>query len=212
MKRTFQSALLLTILSFCTKNLSAQTFQDFFKPETNVTWLGIDFTDVKVIGHTDIDLEDLATRQFQGINELVLAEPKKFDLPKAFHKESVASDLSLVKAKNKGISDSQIKSDNDADLARFSNATIDKMVKSYDFGSKKGIGVIFFMEGMSKKKERSYIWVTFIDMGSKKVLYTERMEEKVGGFGLRNYYAKSIYEALEDIEKKYKDWKKANGG
>jgi len=38
------------------------------------------------------------------------------------------------------------------------------------------------------------------------------MEEKVGGFGLRNYYAKSIYEALEDIEKKYKDWKKANGG
>jgi len=212
MKRTLQSALLLTILSFCTKNLSAQTFQDFFKPETNVTWLGIDFTDVKVMGHTDMELEDLATRQFQGINELVLAEPKKFDLPKAFHKESVASDLSLVKAKNKGISDSQIKSDNDADLARFSNATIDKMVKSYDFGSKKGIGVIFFMEGMSKKKERSYIWVTFIDMGSKKVLYTERMEEKVGGFGLRNYYAKSIYEALEDIEKKYKDWKKANGG
>ena len=212
MKRTLQSALLLTILSFCTKNLSAQTFQDYFKPETNVTWLGIDFTDVKVIGHTDMDLEDLATRQFQGINELVLAEPKKFDLPKAFHKESVASDLSLVKAKNKGISDSQIKSDNDADLARFSNATIDKMVKSYDFGSKKGIGVIFFMEGMSKKKERSYIWVTFIDMGSKKVLYTERMEEKVGGFGLRNYYAKSIYEALEDIEKNYKDWKKANGG
>ena len=212
MKRTFQSALLLTILSFCTKNLSAQTFQDFFKPETNVTWLGIDFTDVKVMGHTDMELEDLVARQFQGINELVLAEPKKFDLPKAFHKESVASDLSLVKAKNKGISDSQIKSDNDADLARFSNATIDKMVKSYDFGSKKGIGVIFFMEGMSKKKERSYIWVTFIDMGSKKVLYTERMEEKVGGFGLRNYYAKSIYEALEDIEKKYKDWKKANGG
>ena len=212
MKRTLQSALLLTILSFCTKNSSAQTFQDFFKPETNVTWLGIDFTDVKVMGHTDMELEDLATRQFQGINELVLAEPKKFDLPKAFHKANVESDLSFVKAKNKGLSDSQIKSDNDADLARFSNATIDKMVKSYDFGSKKGIGVIFFMEGMSKKKERSYIWVTFIDMGSKKVLYTERMEEKVGGFGLRNYYAKSIYEALEDIEKKYKDWKKANGG
>jgi hypothetical protein len=212
MKRTFQSALLLMILSFCTKNSFAQTFQDYFKPETKVTWLGIDFTDVKVIGHTDIDLEDLAARQFQGINELVLAEPKKFELDKAFHKENVESDLSLVKAKNKSVTDSQIKSDNDADLARFSSATIDKMVKGYDFGSKKGIGVIFFMEGMSKKKERSYIWVTFIDMPSKKVLYTERMEEKVGGFGLRNYYAHSIYEALEDIEKKFKDWKKANGG
>ena len=212
MKHILKSALLLAILSCCIGKLNAQTFQEVLNPETKITWLGIDFTDVKVMGHTDIELEDLAERQFQGINELVLAEPKKFDLPKAFHKANVESDLSFVKAKNKGLSDSQIKSDNDADLARFSNATIDKMVKSYDFGSKKGIGVIFFMEGMSKKKERSYIWVTFIDMGSKKVLYTERMEEKVGGFGLRNYYAKSIYEALEDIEKKYKDWKKANGG
>ncbi|QEC69465.1 hypothetical protein FRZ67_19960 [Panacibacter ginsenosidivorans] len=211
MKHTFKSTLLLTVLSFCIGTLSAQTFQDYFKPETNITWLGIDFTDVKVLGHTDIEVEDLATRYFEGINELVLAEPKKFDLAKAFHKATVESDLSFVKAKNKGISDSKIKSANDADMARFSKPTIDKMVKGYDFGNKKGIGVIFFMEGMSKTKERSSMWVTFIDMSSKKVLYTERMEEKVGGFGLRNYYAKSIYEALDDIEKKYKDWKSSNG-
>jgi len=64
------------------------------------------------------------------------------------------------------------------------------------------------MESMSKTSERASMYVTFIDMSNKKVLHTERMEEKVGGFGLRNYYAKSIYEALEDIQKsKYKQWK-----
>ena len=212
MKHTFQSTLLLTILTFCIGKLSAQTFQDFFKQETNVTWLGVDFTDVKVMGHTDTEVEDLVERHFAGINDVILNEPKKYDLPKAFHKASVSSDLSFVKAKNKTINDTKIASTNDADMTRFTKASIEKMVKGYDFGSKKGIGVIFFMEGMSKAKEKAAMWVTIIDMSSKKVLYTERMEEKVGGFGLKNYYAKSVYEALDDIEDKYKDWKKDNNG
>lgn len=214
MKRIFQSALLLVILSFCTKNLFAQTFQDYFKPETNVTWLGVDFTDVKIINESSENVEKLIAYEFTGINELVLAEPKKYDLPKAFHKANVESDLSLVKAKNKTIAEDKISSTNEADKARFTNATIDKMVKSYDFGNKKGIGVIFFMEYMSKikNKEGAGLYVAFVDMASKKVLYTERMEEKVGGFSLKNYYAKAVYEALNDIEKNYKDWKKANGG
>ncbi len=207
MKHTLRSTLLITILSCCINGLSAQTIQDVFKSETTLTWLGIDFTDVKVLGHTDIEVEDLAARQFAGINELVLAEPKKFDLPKAFHKTTIETDISLVKAKNKGLDPEKIKSDNEADRTRFTKSTIEKMVSGYDFGGKKGFGVIIFMESMSKKAERATMYVTFVDMTSKKIILTERMEEKVGGFGLRNYYAKSIYEMLEDIQKdKYKEW------
>ena len=61
MKRILKSALLLAILSCCIGKLNAQTFQDVLNPETKITWLGIDFTDVKVMGHTDMELEDLAT-------------------------------------------------------------------------------------------------------------------------------------------------------
>jgi len=82
------------------------------------------------------------------------------------------------------------------------------MVKGYNISGKKGVGVVFIMESMSKTAERSSMYITFINMSNGKVIHTERLEEKVGGFGLRNYYAKSIYEALKDIEKtKYKDWK-----
>lgn len=208
MKHTFKSALLITALGCCMNGLFAQTFQDVFKEETKLVWLGIDFTDVKVMGHTDTEVEDLAARQFVAINELVLAEPKKYDLPKSFHKATVESDLSLVKARNKGLDAAKLASANEADATRFTKSTIEKMVNGYDFGGKKGIGVIFFMESMSKKSERASMYVTFVDMSTKKVLHTERMEEKVGGFGLRNYYAKSIYEALQDIQKsKYKEWR-----
>ena len=210
MKSIITSALMITALSFCVNSLFAQTFKDVFKEENSLTWLGIDFTEVKVIGHTDTELDDLAARQFSGINDLIINEPKKYELDKAFHKATVESDLSFVKAKNKGIDASKIKSVNAADETRFTNATVAKIVEGYNFGSKKGIGVLFIMESMSKTSEKSSMYVTFIDIGSKKILHTERMVEKVGGFGLRNYYAKSIYEALEDIQKsKYKEWMKS---
>lgn len=207
MKHTF-SVMLIALLALCIVTTNAQTIQDVFKAETNLTWLGIDFSGVKILGHTDIEVEDSTNRQFAGINELVLNEPKKFDLPKAFHKATVTTDLSIVKAKNKGLDPDKIKSANDADRTRFTNATIEKMVKGYDFGGKKGVGVVILMESMSKTAERSSMYITFINMSNGKVIHTERIEEKVGGFGLRNYYAKSIYEMLKDIEKsKYKDWK-----
>ena len=207
MKHTF-SVMLVALSVLCIVTTNAQTIQDVFKAETNLTWLGIDFSGVKILGHTDIEVEDFTNRQFAGINELVLNEPKKFDLPKAFHKATVTTDLSIVKAKNKGLDPDKIKSANDADRTRFTNATIEKMVKGYDFGGKKGVGVVIIMESMSKTAERSSMYITFINMSNGNVIHTERIEEKVGGFGLRNYYAKSIYEMLKDIEKsKYKDWK-----
>ena len=100
MKRTLKSTLLLTILSFCIGKVSAQTFQDYFKPETNITWLGVDFTGVKVINESDVNIEKLLASEFSAINDLVLNEPKKYDLNKAFHNDNVATDISLVKAKN----------------------------------------------------------------------------------------------------------------
>jgi hypothetical protein len=38
------------------------------------------------------------------------------------------------------------------------------------------------------------------------------MTAKAAGFGFRNYWAKTVYEVLDDIKKsKYKEWK-ANAG
>jgi hypothetical protein len=36
------------------------------------------------------------------------------------------------------------------------------------------------VEGMSKGQKGETIWVTFIDMGAKKMLFTERMEARQG--------------------------------
>jgi len=211
MKHRHKTKALIVILCFCINSVFAQTFKDVFNPETTITYLGIDFTNVKVIGHQEGEVMDLADRQFSGINQLVLDEPKKYDVAGALHRPSVPSDISFVKAKNKTISADKITSTDVADEKHLTEADINGIVKGYDFGGKKGIGFLFIMESMSKKSEHGSMYLTFVDMATSKVLHTERVSEKPGGFGLRNYWAKTIYEAIDDIhDSKYKEWQKSN--
>ena len=69
------------------------------------------------------------------------------------------------------------------------------------------------MEAMSKSEKAASIWVTLVDMKSKKVLMTERIESKVSmAFGFRNYWASSIRNLIETIQKKkYNEWKSRYG-
>jgi hypothetical protein len=53
------------------------------------------------------------------------------------------------------------------------------------------------------------MWVTFIDMKTRQILFTERMVAEPGGFGLRNYWAGAIKGVLEKMRKKeYEMWRK----
>ena len=61
--------------------------------------------------------------------------------------------------------------------------------------------MLFVIDGMSKSKEEASGWVTFVDMKSKKVLLTEYKTGKAGGFGFRNYWAKSFQNILKAAEK-----------
>jgi hypothetical protein len=52
-------------------------------------------------------------------------------------------------------------------------------------------------------------FVTFINMNTKEVLFTERMTGEPGGFGLRNYWAGSVYNILKRIKStEYRSWQK----
>ena len=208
----YKTSVFIIASLLCITSTFSQTFKDVFSDQTNIAYLGIDFTNVKIIGHTESEVTDLVDRQFSGINQLVLDEPKKYDLAGALHKSSVTPELSFVTAKNKTIDAAKVTSSDVAQEQHIDKNTINDIVKGYDFGGKKGIGFLFIVESMSKKSEKASIYLTFVDMATSKVLYTERVSEKCGGFGLRNYWAKSIYEAIDDIhDSKYKEWQREYG-
>jgi hypothetical protein len=185
----------------------AQTLKEFFSSGAPLTYLGIDFTQAKVIGEQVADANDMRDRAFPSINSVVVNEPKKYDIAGAFHTQ-VTTDLSLVNKHNEAINTAKLKSDNAADYNHLQPADVEKLVKGYNFNGKKGVALLFVMDGMSKAEKAATMYVTLIDMGAKKVLLAEKMEGKAQGFGFRNYWAYTIHKVLEDVEKhKYKEWK-----
>jgi hypothetical protein len=217
MKQALTSRWLFIVLFFCSisQGSFAQTLKDVFSnSETPIFYLGIDFTKAKLIDDANANEMDIRDRQFAGINDVIVNEAKKYDLKGAFHKSNIDHDLGMVTKRNQKVNAEQIKSTNTADFHRLKEEDISSLVKGFDFGDKKGVGLLFVMEAMSKSQKATATWVTLIDMKSKKVLMTERIESKVSmAIGFRNYWASSIRNLIETIEKKkYKEWQSKYGG
>jgi hypothetical protein len=82
------------------------------------------------------------------------------------------------------------------------------LVKNYDFQDNTGIGMLFFIEGMSKETGTEGAWVTFVDMKSNTVLFTTYLTGKTGGTGFRNNLADATYKMLLQIGAEYNQWAK----
>jgi len=198
-------------LSMLAQPAFSQTLKEFFSSsETPAIYLGIDFTKARLIDDATANQMDIRDRQFAGINDVIVNEAKKFDLNKTFHKSNLDHDLGLVAKRNLKADAEQIKSTNTSDFHRLKEDDINTLVKGFDFGDKKGIGILFVMEAMSKSAKAAAIWVTFVDIKSKKVLLTERIESKMGmAIGFRNLWVSTIKNLLNTIEdKKYDEWKR----
>ena len=134
--------------------------------------------------------------------QLFIDEEKKYDIAKAIDRSSVNYAIDVCENANKKLTKKEFFSDNPGDFHTKTEADIDNAVKDYDFKNNKGIGMLFFVEGMNKGTAEEGIWVTFVDMSSKTVLLTKFVSSKGQGAGFRNYWAKPLYVALKEMNLK----------
>ncbi len=182
--------------------------QDIFDAQVPVTWLGIDFSKLKFIPADEvISNQDLQDKYFPGWNQLILAEPAKFDIAKAIGRSTVAHHIEVIETVNKKAKPDFI----DKDMASWEHLDADKvtqMVRQYDLKGHTGVGLVFIAESMSKSKKEASFWVTFIDMGSREILLSKPVTAEAGGFGFRNYWAGAINKVLKKMPSNMKKWSK----
>ncbi len=212
MKRTNKLSLLLVVLFFLNvKSVIAQTKEDLFIGTMDVTWLGLDFTQAKFFGeaagfgsHGEVTNADFKDKYIPGWNQLFINEPKKFDIAKQVHRTEVKYAIDVT-----GHQNSTIKKDfftNDpSQLNSLDAAKVEALVKKYDFMGKKGIGLIFFVEGMNKVTKEGSAWAAYVNMDKKSVIMSSRLTGKPSGFGFKNFWAGAFSSILKDAD--YKDWK-----
>jgi hypothetical protein len=208
-------SLTLFVLFGANQLFAQNTMSDLFAHKAKLVFLGVDFTQAKYIGRAGFtDPDAIKNQHMVSWNNLIEFEPKKFSLQKIFGQ---SDDMYLSKVED------MIKLNKSVDVAgniisdpySITEDQVKKSVAKYSLSEKSGIGIVYVAESLfkapddSKEKSEMTAWVTFIDLSSKKVLYTEKVQGKAGGFGFRNFWAGAIYQINKEIESKlYKKWSK----
>lgn len=206
-------AILLNILFV--NNLAAQfTKSDIFKSSNDITWLGIDFSEVKFIGpatgwgdESTKSPTEMRDKYFPAWNELIINELKLVSkIAEAVSRPEINTAIDITASMNAKMNKREIFSENITEYQLLTEEDIQKMMRKYEFRGKNGIGFLLIAEGMSKGREEASYWATFVDMKSKKVLLTKRVTGKAGGIGFRNYWAATYKNVFKSMKKDFKKW------
>ncbi|MBS1615584.1 MAG: hypothetical protein JST06_05640 [Bacteroidetes bacterium] len=196
----------LLLFCLCAGTLFAQKNTDVVRSDEPITWLGLDFTMCRFIGDAhqfkdagEITPNEMRDKYYPSWNQLFINEQKKYDVAKYVHRSSVNYATNVTDQANDK-SGKDVFSNDPSNYSRLSRTDIEKAVRNYDFKGNKGIGMIIFIEGMSKGKEEASGWIAFVDMGKKQILQTGRVTGDAGGFGFRNYWAKAFLNLLKKAD------------
>lgn len=203
--------LFIALLFSVGQAFAQQTLADLYNGKAKLTFLGLDFTQAKYIGRAGFT-DPMAIKNLHMVswNNLIEYEPKKFSMQDAFklRPDQYQSKVSDMIKLNES---ADVKDNITEEHYTISEEQVKKSVSKYTLSEKDGIGLVYVVESLNKHAEKMYAWVTFIDLKTKKVLYTEKLEGSAAGFGFRNYWAGAVYKINKSIGSKYyKQWSNAS--
>lgn len=167
--------------------------------EGELVWLGLDYTLVKFIGASDQfrDLPKIRDQYFRSWNELLMIEKDKYDLMSAFSVNKIYYEMEhtirrsqersmdgIVQTGNYSLSEEQVKS----------------VVRLNTDPSVNKVGAIIVMETLNKLEEQASMWLAVFNIASGEILYMNKYSGAVGGFGFRNYWARSYYNVISNLK------------
>lgn len=157
---------------------------------------GVDFTHAKVYAAEE-SVEQFA-QAFEGINMLLITEPEKYDF--SFMLDSYRTTLSL---------DPMMKLLSSCDYSdlktydrEFPEIDCAQCVKSYDLPQTEGMGVVLIAKLLDKPNKLAIYDVVIFDIATRDIVAEEEVVGYAGGFGLKNYWARTVYNIL--ISTRYK--------
>lgn len=154
---------------------------------------GIDYSYAKVYA-ADESVEQFAAA-FESINMLIISEPDKYDFSRILGKRVNVVLEPVLKI---------VSSCDYADLKTLNNSYEEpeytEIVKNYELPQTEGLGCILVAKVLDKPMGKaSYELITF-DIATREILTEREVSGKAGGFGLRNYWAGSVYHVIKKVK------------
>ena len=152
-----------------------------------VDFCGVDFSTVNIIGAGET--EEKFINAFEGINGLMLSEPKKYNVGKFLDLDVASTDIANA-----------IKQIDKLDDVDFKNRkqeiiSLKKILNAYP--STEGNILIIIAKELNKGRNMGYFMAVIFDGESKEIISKVNFSGKAGGFGLRNFWAGSLYKGMK---------------
>jgi hypothetical protein len=174
----------------------------------SLVWCGLDYSKVKMIGTMDFrEPDQIFPAMLDAWNNLYMQE-----MIPLMEKERVAptikSDVKAVTERNAKASANQVQhedgtSDEMVKPSHITDADVAKIVASYDLKESSGTGLVFIMDRLVKAQQMECYYIVFFDIGSRKVLHSERIVAKAGGIGFRNFWFRPVKDGVARLPKIY---------
>ena len=141
------------------------------KTKMAADFYGVDYSCVSVIGANEQPAEFI--KAFEAINRLFLSEPKKYDVAGFTGIDILSTSVEQANEALGGLA-----------AARYDNGSGNK-------------GLVLIATTLDKGNGIGYYTAVLFDPATQEVILQMDMAGKPGGFGLRNYWAGSVYNALK---------------
>lgn len=194
----------LSILFFCNIGFS-QDLNSVVNAD-KIHWFGVDFTNAKMIGTPGFTNPDVICERYiqKKWNTYVFFENEKYDMSKFLKGKPVEPHLKFILDRNSVVTTDGLIINDDHQISK---TDIQNTINQYNI-NKNGVGLVFVVESFNKLNESANIWVTFFDMSTKNILYTNEYIVEPGGFGVLNYWLGSIYQTCKELKKDYRKWER----
>ncbi|MCK9627596.1 MAG: hypothetical protein M0R37_03275 [Bacteroidales bacterium] len=175
-----------------------------------MNYYGVDFSMVKVFGAKESS--DKFIQAFEEINKLIIAESTKYPFTTFFtkyaHELDNAAELKRQRFESfdnvnidEAIYRSRVMDGNSMSTYnkqyKLTDQNISSLIKSFNTGKDTGYGVLYVAEMLDRQDAMGRYVIVCFNVKTKRILFTERVQGKSGGFGLRNYWGATLEKIMK---------------
>lgn len=174
-------------------------FADFLTTR-EILWVGINFSKAKFTRNGFDFTQEILQHYFHEWNMLILNDQKKYDIRMSFRKPVMQYNLSTVTKLNKSLKSNDIIVKNISSKNVYSDEQMLEYASQLELPDTLPYSLMFVVESFDSMVKTAAIWVVITKTETHEVVLCEKFLKKPGGIGVRNYWARTIYNVFYDIQ------------
>lgn len=186
---------LITILLLATSVICFGQGKKSLEEVSSINFYGVDYSAAKVFGAAEAPTQFIHI--FGEINQLFITESKKYDVSKRLGIKVNQISLNAVNEVNEKIDPKQLMTTDTG--YTLSDQQIKQVLNALPVQKESGIGMVIIAKLLNKADAYGSYQVVFFNIETKEIVKDYASGGKAKGFGLRNYWAGSIYKVIKNL-------------